>query len=332
VKISIIIPTRNRADILNRCLDSITNQSYSRDLFEVIVVDNGSTDHTRAVVEAYSARFILHYISAPEPGLHVGRHAGLRHANSEILVFADDDIEALPGWIEGIADSFESDTVAMVGGNNYPFFDGPVPVWLDKMWNRRNPQGRSLGSLSIIDFGEGVFDIDPGYVWGCNFSIRKSVLLDAGGFHPDGVPRERLRFRGDGESHVANYVRSQGLRTVFNSQASVYHLVSTDRMTPEYFCKRAYAQGVSDSFSDVRAIGRVSFFSKRKARRYLRSARLSIEHGIRALNASSDPVDVELARIQKASDSAYWQGYRYHQREMSSDPELLTWVLKENYL
>ena len=132
MKASVIIPTRNRADALARCLESLTCQTLPAETFEVLVIDNGSTDHTPDVAENYGSLLQLTYVTAPEPGLHVGRHEGMRRANTDVLMFADDDIEAEPSWVEAVAQTLENPNIALVGGNNYPLFEEPPPNgWYD---------------------------------------------------------------------------------------------------------------------------------------------------------------------------------------------------------
>jgi len=87
-------------------------------------------------------------------------------------------------------EAFSYPDVVLVGGNNLPAFALPPPAWLERWWNQPVYKGRALGYLSILDFGDGVFDIDPAFVWGCNFSIRKEQLIQYGGFHPDAFPAE----------------------------------------------------------------------------------------------------------------------------------------------
>jgi glucosyl-dolichyl phosphate glucuronosyltransferase len=300
--------------------------------FEVLVIDNGSTDHTPDVAEKYSFLLQLTYVTAPEPGLHVGRHEGMRRANTDVLIFADDDIEAEPGWVEAVAQTLENPNIALVGGNNYPLFEEPPPEWLVLWWERPVYKGRALGSLSILDFGEGVFEIDPGYVWGCNYSIRRESLLKAGGFHPDAVPKERLRFRGDGETHVSNAVRNSGFRTVFNSRASVRHLVPTDRMIKKYFEQRSYAQGISDSYSAIRQNGGLKVLIGQRLGQRSASFRFAVESFVRSLASKTNPALHELLTIRQSVSVAYWEGYEFHQREARRDPALLSWILKKDYL
>lgn len=332
MKASVIIPTRNRADILARCLDSLTSQTLPAEAFEVLVIDNGSTDDTPEVARRHASLLQLTYVSSPEPGLHVGRHEGMRHAKADVLIFGDDDIEAEPDWVEAVVQSFDDSTIVLVGGNNYPLFEEPPPTWLLRWWEKPANKGRALGSLSILDFGEGVFEIDPGYVWGCNFSIRRDVLKKVGGFHPDGMPKERLHFRGDGETHVSNMVRNSTLRTLFNSRASVRHLVSKDRMTKEYFEQRAYSQGISDSYTDIRRYGGPHIPLPFRMKRRIRSSRYVMAAYIRSVMQGEGTVGRQMHEVRYAAAIAYRKGYESHQKKVQDDPLLLAWVLKESYL
>ena len=254
MKISVIIPTCNRPDFLKRALVSLTSQTLSQLFFEIIVVDNGPTGETADVAGAFSGVLVnLRYVVEPLPSLHNARHRGIDEAFSDVLAYIDDDSEVGPEWLSALAKAFDDPGVALVGGNNYPEFEFDPPGWLLRWWQKPVNNGRALGYLSILDFGEGTFEIDPAYIWGCNFAVRKDVLVAVGGFHPDAFPRELVRFRGDGETHVSDTIRSSGFRTVFDSRASVRHFVPKERMTKTYFAQRAFDQGISDSYSDIRA-------------------------------------------------------------------------------
>jgi glycosyltransferase involved in cell wall biosynthesis len=324
--ISVIIPTRNRANLLPAALQSIIEQNLSVDQFEVLVVDNGSTDHTAEVTAQFAGRLPnLEYFYESQPGLHAGRHRGLNEAHGDVLVYIDDDIRATPSWLEAIAGNFADPEVAMVGGNNYPDFQGPVPGWLERLWAKPAMGGQGIGYLSILSLPNGRREISPYLVWGCNFSIRKQVVLDAGGFHPDSVPRELIRFRGDGETHVSRYVLENKLRCIYDSRASVYHAVTRERMSFDYFRQRAFNQGVSDSYtrlrnpltrrllSDYHAIAR-RFFGK--VRRKLR------------LDMVGDP---ELRKLTMLMREGYQEGFEYHKKMYKEDAEVRAWVHKPDY-
>ena len=313
--LSVIIPTRNRANMLKRALVSIAKQNLSQQCFETIVVDNGSTDDTRVVVDSFVEKMPnLRYFYEPAPGLHVGRHKGLKEAKADILVYADDDIEAFPTWLEGIAKAFEDKDVMLVSGKNLPKFETEPPDWIIRMWSQAHNENRVLGALSILDFGDSIKEITPYYVFGCNFSIRKSILLEAKGFHPDAMPQELIRFRGDGESHVSRYILEQGYKALYHPKASVYHVIPKSRMTEDYFCGRAYNEGISNSYTQIRNFRKI-------AKGIMKLRR--IKQGLICCFSSK----LE-AKIQKS----YWDGYLYHQREVKSDPSLYEWIIKENYI
>jgi glycosyltransferase involved in cell wall biosynthesis len=332
IRASVIIPTRNRAYALERCLASLTRQTIDGVTFEVLVVDNGSSDHTSAVASAFEPRLQMRYLHAPEPGLHVGRHAGWRASNADLLIFCDDDVEAEPSWVGAIIEAFEDPAVGLVGGNCYPRFEAPPPSWLMRWWHEPVGRGHALGHLSILDFGSGEFDIDPSFVWGCNFSVRRAALDAVGGFHPDGMPKEQLRFRGDGESHVAREMQRLGWRARFTSAASVHHQVSAQRMTAVYFEQRAFAQGISDSYSAVRREGQAQLGALFRARLALAPCARELRERWRARATRSDATARMLLDIKLRTDRAYWAGFRFHQAQVRADGQLLAWVLQESYL
>ena len=341
IYLSVIIPTRNRAKYLSGALDSLTRQPHSSDLFEVIVVDNGSTDNTKEICETYRNQIHnLRYYYDTTPGLHVGRHLGLKMAKAENLVYADDDIEAFPTWLEGIAEAFQDNEVVLVGGKNLPKFETEPPDWILKMWEKDQNGNRILGYLSILDLGDEKKEINPYHVFGCNFSIRKSVLLEAGGFHPDAMPQELIKYRGDGESHVSRYILEKGYKTLYHPKASVYHLVPSSRLSKEYFCRRAYNEGISYSYTQLRNEYLGNADTKQGYHKfadyYRRLKQMTITElfkaGGRKLRKMfclkmSDPY----ADINKMIDYSYQDGWRFHQNEIINDPKLLEWVIKGNY-
>jgi glucosyl-dolichyl phosphate glucuronosyltransferase len=329
MKITVIIPTRNRPVFLRRALLALSRQTLVQDLFEVIVVDNGSAGEAAEVTRDFHGILRnLRYRVESSPGLHNARHAGMWEGESNILAYIDDDSEAGPEWLAALVQAFDDPDVALVGGNNYPCFEVDPPEWLLLWWQRPVCNGRALGYLSILDFGEGTFEIDPAFIWGCNFAVRKKVLVNTGGFHPDAFPREMLRFRGNGETHVSDTIRVSGFRTVFDSRASVHHFVPKERMTKAYFAQRAYDQGISDSYADIR-VGQCRGVPLRRRIDWLRSLVLSYA---RIPMVAGDPAEHELLAVQRATLASHRLGYRFHRHEVLADPLLLAWVLKRDYL
>jgi len=239
--VSVIVPTRNRAAALAGALASLARQEAGSGPYEVIVVDNGSTDATRRVAEdARTALPGLHYAYEARPGLHRGRHRGMREAKGDLLAFIDDDVEVSPGWIASLREALRDDSVAMVGGNILPAFVDTPPPWLLRLWRRPYGDGHAIPSLSVLAWRGEARDIDPALVWGCNLSVRRSVLEAARGFHPDAMPDDLIKFRGDGEMQLGRFVVASGARCLFHPGASVRHLVPLQRMTFDYFRRRAF--------------------------------------------------------------------------------------------
>src|SRR5258706_11020169 len=118
VQISALICTRNRADYLRKALQSLAVQSLPRAQYEIIVVDNGSEDHTKDVVDAYCHMTNLVYIYEETPGLSRARNVAFRRAKGQFVAFLDDDAVGSPMWLEKYLEVFQTfkPTPGSVGG------------------------------------------------------------------------------------------------------------------------------------------------------------------------------------------------------------------------
>lgn len=318
MKLTVVIPTRNRSKLLQNTLASIVNQTFPKTDFEVIVNDNGSTDDTEAVVRSFMGslpNLVYHYDE--KPGLHVGRHNGYRLAKSDIIVYADDDIEAFPEWLESIYNSFSDPEVCLVGGKDLPKYEVTPPFWIEENWYDIDESGHHYAPLSIVDLGDDIKQISPFYVYGCNYAIRKTVIKEAGGFHPDGVPFSMIELRGDGEFYINKYINEKGYKVLYNPKASVYHIVTKDRMTLDYLKKRAFRAGVEKSYSDKR------YQTKKNT---LRMMLRNIKTFIKTL-LGKDTETEYTKQIRKS----YKIGYHFHDQMYKNSMTLRDWVHKENY-
>jgi len=317
--ISVIIPTLNRADYLLKALSSLLNQSIPLNSFEILVIDNGSTDSTRQVVEVFISANKSHsirYIYEPEPGLLSGRHRGALEAKGDILVFTDDDIEATPNWLSSIASSFEDNDVHIVGGPTLPKFEIPLPEWMIPYCIFKQNSLTYCAYLSLQDLGDQKQEIDPSNVWGLNYAIRKETLFDLGGFHPDCIPKHLQHFQGDGETGLSMSIKELGYKALYHPSAMVYHLIPSSRLTVEYFESRFFYQGVCDSYTAIRKLGSADLI-------------LEQEYNPNDPIIPRHPVYNEIyQRIRKA----YVDGYNFHLGMVKKFPKLLEWVTKKDYL
>jgi len=330
IKLSIIIPTRNRATLLKLTLNSIVKQTLNQSLFEVIVCDNNSTDNTYEIAHHFANKFRhFRYMKTVEPGLHVGRNTGFQNSKGDILVYVDDDIEALPDWLFTVNEVFKNEEIALVGGKNLPKWEIAPPDWALDMWKPNKDGNRISESFSIIDFGDAIKEINPFYVFGCNFSVRRSIIAETQGFHPDGMPQEIIQFRGDGESAVSRYIEQKGYKVVYHPNASVYHLVSNERLTMDYLWKRGFNQGVSDSYTSIRnpkpASSKIIIIFKSKLKKVLQCL----------LNFSKNKHQETVNEFNiwyKAMVDGHREGFNFHQQRVKESPELKAWIMKDNYL
>lgn len=328
MKLSVIVPSRNRAVLLARTLQSLRGQELPADQFEVLVIDSGSTDDTRDMVaRAQLDQNNLHYFRAARPGLHAARHLGMANARSDVLVFTDDDIEASPTWLAAVADGFFNRQATLLGGKCLPRFETAPPRWLMKRWQTASGLGRYLPALSLLDFGELVREIPATRVFGCNFAIRRDALLAAGGFHPDAMPDELLLYRGDGETWVGRAVAANGGKVLYHPQATVFHFVPSARMNTAYFYRRYFAQGISRSFVRCRQLNRLDAAWPAAPAPFASWPRQVFRSARRALGVFSMQ-----QRLRRIEQKGLRDGYRCHQDRFRRDAALRAWVLRPDWL
>ncbi len=340
--LSIIIPTRNRSAYLAELVDSLLMQGQRSFAWEIIVVDNASTDNTRDVVQgkAELAPIPLRYVYEPRLGLHEGRHRGTREAIGEFLAFLDDDTVVAPGWMSGV-DLILSKTADAVVSRILPRWEETPPGWLTELIGTGK-----FSYLTLLDLGDTPQQINPLYVWGASFFIRHSLVYDLGGFHPDGMPPGLIQYRGDGELGFFRVFKQQGYTAWYDPRSIAYHRVSAKRMTLEYLCQRSYNEGISDSYSQIRedhalyADKVVSPVVKesRTAADFMRRARemsfadwiAVLQNRVRGIRRHFLPTGQE--RIEDRLLFARNAGWNFHRTLVETDPELLAFVLRRDYL
>jgi cellulose synthase/poly-beta-1,6-N-acetylglucosamine synthase-like glycosyltransferase len=184
-ELSIIISTYNRAARLAGALESLFAQDAPGVPFEIIVVNNNSTDDTRAVVEAWQALAAppdapqLRYVFEARQGVSYGRNAGVRAARAEWLAFTDDDMRMAPDWVAQLRQAFAAQPdLDYLGGRVWPRWLQPPPVWL-------TPQ--HWGPVALLDYGPAPLPVDaaaPRTLITANFALRRAAFEACGGFSP----------------------------------------------------------------------------------------------------------------------------------------------------
>jgi len=225
MKVSIIIPTKNNADILERCLESIHNLDYPKDEVEVIIVDGHSTDGTVEIAKKYRCRVVYEDVGT----IGGARNIGVEHSRGDyiVIVFTDADCVADRDWLKNLIREFKDESVASVGGPNITPRDdtefakrvGVVLEFLSK------PGPRYVFSADKI--------VEIHHNPTCNSAYRKAILQEVGGFNPRLITcdDEELDYR----------IRKRGYKILFTPYAKVYHY---KRPTWKRFAKMAWNYGV----------------------------------------------------------------------------------------
>lgn len=246
VFVSVIIPTFNRSGTLRMAVDRFLAQSYPSDRFEIIIVDNGSTDDTPQVIEAMMDRGSnVRGMTERRRGAHFARNSGALAARGDILYFTDDDMLADPALLERIVTGFApGSNVGSATGRILPRWETEPPRWV--LEHCRN------ALLSLNDRGEAtiISDNDPG-VFSCHQAMLREAFMKAGGFNPD---TNAEKFTGDNETGLNIKVRKLGYRFAYVGGSVTHHIIPAARMTQRYLNGRFADQGFCDSYTAYQAV------------------------------------------------------------------------------
>jgi glycosyltransferase involved in cell wall biosynthesis len=243
-RIAVVVPTRDRCELLLRALDSVVGQLRPDD--ELLVIDNGSSDGTRAATEQFlRERWSGGRVIAEERrGLSNARNLALREATAPVVAFIDDDERVDPDWLAALRRAwFEAGPrVAGIGGPMRADWQAPRPAWLED---------HLLFVVSVLDLGTSRIQLDQrpgtGYLWGGNMSVRRSAALAVGGFPPDhtylsavanGPARARPPLstaRSGEEQKLQKRLAAQEWEIWYEPAAAIDHLIPAQRTSKRYF-------------------------------------------------------------------------------------------------
>lgn len=243
---SIVVATFNRGQSLAATLKSLLAQA-SDPPFEIIVVDNNSSDETRSIVHTLRVRApdTLRYVFEGKQGLSVARNSGINAARGEIIAFTDDDVIVHPNWLQALVAAYqEYPDAACIGGKILLGPLGVLPRWFDPT------SEYMLGFLSCFDLGDCVTKLEyPSDVWGANFSLRRDVISSIGLFNPE-LGAVGMDHNLGGEHHLVGEesdlclrIQRAGRTIYYCGHAMVTHLVPRGRITKRFFRERAYWVG-----------------------------------------------------------------------------------------
>jgi glycosyltransferase involved in cell wall biosynthesis len=243
--ITVAICTHNRAAYLGLALDSLLAQTARAGSFEILVVDNASTDDTPAVVErARDVRGDIRYVREDRLGLSHARNRAIAETHSPYIAYLDDDAIASPVWVERLLHCFTqlSPPPAAVGGPIHPIWEAPRPSWLPDSL---------LGYLTVLERpGSAWLDLGRQLIFGANMAFDHRTLVAVGGFSA-ALGRIGDRLLSGEELLLLRQLHDRGERGYYDEQASVRHHVAADRLTKEWFYRRIYWDGMSSALVNI---------------------------------------------------------------------------------
>lgn len=239
--LSVIICTYNREECILAALDSLNVQIFDKSKYEVLLINNNSTDNTASLCEHYGADkpdFRYRYFVEKTQGLSYARNRGIAESMGDIVIFMDDDAKAEPDYLQNMSNFFEKYPDAMAsGGRIYPDFETKRPRWMSHF----------LVSLtSSIDRGDQVqLFKNRSFPIGANMAFRRSVFTDYGVFNVD-LGRIGKNLLGAEEKDIFYRLMKDGKKVYYVPDAIVHHYVPDARLTFSFFKRQAVGIGSSE--------------------------------------------------------------------------------------
>ncbi|WP_024750359.1 glycosyltransferase family 2 protein [Crocosphaera subtropica] len=242
-QIAAIICTHNRDPYLGDAIKSLLAQEGVS--YEVLIVDNGSTDSTKDVVAPFLSNPHLRYVYEPILGLSVARNRGAKETTAPILAYLDDDAIASPHWLKVLVDAYDQhEKLAIAGGKVTLIWPDNItpPAWISE---------GLAGGLGAYDLGEEKVSITNPQLTprGLNYSLRRSFLEKIGGFDAN-LGRVGKKLLSNEELFMTELALNQGWDVAYLPDALVAHNVAPERLQRSWFLRRSWWQGVSECYRD----------------------------------------------------------------------------------
>ncbi|MDG5469930.1 glycosyltransferase family 2 protein [Deltaproteobacteria bacterium IMCC39524] len=234
VRLSIVVCTYNRYELLRCCLESLVDQSLSTGLYEVVIVDNNSTDDTQLIAADFAGRYNnFRVVSEEKQGLSHARNCGWRTSSGRFVAFIDDDAKAEPEWCERILHAFETvqPQPTAVGGEIRPWYQCTPPAWF-------------VDDFEIRTWGDeaGFMAKTSGGFSGSNMAFLRDVLEKLNGFSPEfGMVGKSLGMGEEADLFLR--LKRDNHLLWYDPRIRVEHWTPKRNMRVSYRLKRLYAAG-----------------------------------------------------------------------------------------
>jgi glycosyltransferase involved in cell wall biosynthesis len=239
--VTVILCTYNRFEQLAVTLESLAASHLPPSTaWDVLIVDNNSTDQTRKVAEDFCRRYPgrFRYLFEPNPGKSYALNSGIANARADVLAFVDDDVTVEPTWLQNLTAELHSGEWAGAAGRTLPAQAFTPPPWLP--W-------KELGCIlcAHFDLGDQPSELGSGTPpYGANMAFRRAMFEKHGGFRTDLGPSPNGEIPRPGEdTEFGRRLFRAGERLRYEAQAVVYHPIPQDRITKEYLLSWCFDSG-----------------------------------------------------------------------------------------
>ena len=256
--ISVILCTYNRDKYIYNVLKSVAENDLPHDQYEIVLVNNNSTDHTEQECQRFQADYPdirFRYCVETNQGLSYARNRGIRESQGDLLAYVDDDATVNREYLRTYADFFAAtpDAVA-AGGPILPRYETEEPSWMSH-YTRQLITGKLYLGDKPRPFARGAY---PG---GGNSCYRKSVFDTIGLFNVE-LGRKGNSLIGAEEKDLYDKMTTRGMRFYYLPTAILYHIIPPQKLTQDYFDRLTHGIGVSERY-------RTQQISKKKYRKRL---------------------------------------------------------------
>jgi len=243
--VSVVICTHNRANYLFKAIQSAVNQSYPKNDYEIIIVDNASTDQTADLVRKFHDVGNLRYVHEPKLGISFARNTGWNVAAGRFIAYLDDDAVASPEWVSAVERAFKlAPSAGAVGGRVDAIWEAKRPEWLE------DDLVMSLGLIDWSDKPKYIPDLRMEWLVTANMAVPAAVLTEIGGFETRLGRVGKTQVRGEDTFFQKQIIR-RGHPCFYYPDMLVGHHVPASRLNKPWFRKRYYTQGIADALTQM---------------------------------------------------------------------------------
>ena len=230
--ISIIICTYNRSQLLEHCLNSLLAQDAAEDLYEVIIVDNNSSDDTKEITQQYLNKSKGNrYVLEEKQGLSHARNRGYKEAKTNWICYLDDDATAKENYISRIIWFTNNKPYSFFGGVYLPWYLYGRPIWFKDKYASNKKKYKNITVLPSNEFVSGGVMV-----------IKKELLDQSNGFSPElGMTGNKIAY-GE-ETSLQIFFRNKGYEIAYDPELVIHHVVAKQKLRTGFFIESSYAKG-----------------------------------------------------------------------------------------